>query len=714
MWNSLRFRLTATFIALAIIPLILVGAILAQRAYAIESSQALALQDQVAQNASAQIDSYMQGVVTDLSSVGDQIRGLNTPDQSQILSIMLSSLSSGPYQNVYENLALLDPQGQETILISHQRIVPINELRSQAGADEYEQPKSTRTAYFSSVFPDVTSGNLFITIAIPLYAARSVQLSGVLVATMRFSAVGNLLATVATGQDETVYLTDGNGNVVAHEDRTINLKSAHIILPAHADIQPGLNGASMALGFTRLQISNQTFYVVAEKPTSSALSLALILISTLTIVSIIALLISVTLGAFAARQIVSPIESLAASSQRIAAGDLSQTTVVNRKDEIGTLGVAFNSMTTQLRETLQGLEQRVADRTQDLEKQTLRLRTAAEVARDAASAPNLNELLDRSSQLIRDRFNFYHTGIFLLDENNEYAVLRASPTEAGRQMLANNHRLKIGEQGIVGLVAFTGEPRIALDTGADPVHFNNPLLPGTRSEMALPLKSNTGVIGILDVQSEQPEAFTQDDIAILQVMADQLATAIEKSRLLQQVENNLKELENTYSKFTQNSWKSFASSGRITPGYRYNNVRLEAIHEVPIEAAKTPDPNLESGFASIPIRLRGQTIGFVNVRFQGNYTHQETLNMIEQAADRLASALENARLVEETRQRSQRDALVTEMTGRFRSTLDFETVLRTAAQELQQAFQLKEAEVRLGLPETVEVQNKPKEKPKTK
>lgn len=722
MWNSLRFRLTAIFIGIAIVPLIVVGVILAQRTYSIESSQVLALQDQVAQNASSQIDGYIQGVVTDLNSVGDEIRGLNQPDQSQLLSIMLTSLTSGPYQNVYEDLALLDAQGREKIVISHQRVVPVNELLSQAGKDEFELPKSTRAVYFSPVWPDLKSGNLFITIAIPLYAPRSVQLTGVLVATMRFAAIGNLLSTVSTGQGETIYVTDDKGNVVAHEDRSVNLLKAHIILPAKANIQSGLDGTNVALGLTKLQIGAQTLNVIAEKPVADALSLAYILISTLVIVTVATLLISVALGALAARQIVSPIELLAASSQRIAAGDLSQTTAVNRKDEIGTLGTAFNSMTVQLRDTLQGLEQRVSERTQDLEKQTLRLRTAAEVARDAASAPNLSELLSRSSHLIWDRFNFYHAGIFLLDEKKEYAVLRASPTEAGHKMIENGHRLKVGEQGIVGRVAATGEPRIALDAGADPVHFNNPLLPDTRSEMALPLKSNSGVIGVLDVQSEQPEAFTQDDIAILQVMADQLSAAIERTRLLQQVENNLKDLEKAYTAFTDKSWNSFSSAGSHSLGYRYNNIRLEPIYEIPADGAGRtakgsltgPEKEAKGSNASIPIRLRGQTIGFVNVRFQGEYAPQEIISMMEQASDRLASALENARLVEETRQRSQRDTLVTEMTGRFRSTLDLESVLRTAAQELQQAFQLSEAEVRLGLPETVEPDNKPKAKPRKK
>jgi PAS domain S-box-containing protein len=187
------------------------------------------------------------------------------------------------------------------------------------------------------------------------------------------------------------------------------------------------------------------------------------------------------------------------------------------------------------------LEQRVADRTTELARRTTQLQVAAEVARDATTAHDLDELLNRSVGLVRDRFGFYHAGIFLTDERGEYAVLRAATGDAGRQMLENGHRLKVGEVGIVGHACADGEPRIALDTGADPAHFDNPLLPDTRSEMALPMRVAGHVIGALDVQSADESAFRQDDVEILQVMAEQLAVAIEKTRLFEQVQATLEE-----------------------------------------------------------------------------------------------------------------------------------------------------------------------------
>jgi GAF domain-containing protein len=365
------------------------------------------------------------------------------------------------------------------------------------------------------------------------------------------------------------------------------------------------------------------------------------------------------------------------------------------------------------KETQDTLEQHVAERTRELEDETVRVRSAAEVARDIASAPSLDELLERASTLIMERFKFDHTAIFLLDDKKEYAVLRASPTEAGGQYLANNHRLRVGEQGIVGRVAATGQARIALDTGADAVYFNNPTLPNIHSEMALPLKTETEVLGVLDIQSNQAQAFRQEDIEIMQITADQLAIGIERIRLLQQVKTQLQEIERAYQYVTRQSWVSFVSDKSRNMGYKFKGAQLQPIRTVPEPAVtnpagKEPEDKKET---KIPVQLRGQTIGFVDVRFQDESTHAEIVTIIEQITERLATALDNARLAEEIRDHAQRDALISELGGRFRSSLDLESVLRTAAQEFQKAFQLQEAEVQLNIPDgTEQTDAKPKKK----
>ncbi len=402
-------------------------------------------------------------------------------------------------------------------------------------------------------------------------------------------------------------------------------------------------------------------------------------LATALLVSLVTLLS--VLGTFVlARAIAIPISHLTDTASIVAQGNLETTAKIETDDEVGTLAKAFNSMTSEIRDLVGTLEQRVADRTRDLEKQANRLRVAAEVARDAASARNLDELLERSARLILDRFSFYHSGIFLLDDKKEYAVLRASPTDAGRIMMTNKHRLRVGEQGIVGYVAGTGSPRIALDTGADAVYFNNPVLPATRSELALPLKTSEGVIGVLDVQSELPNAFAQDDIETLQVMADQLATAIEKNQLLSQVETSLREMERTNAEFTGRAWKDFLKSHGQAVGYKFDNVRLEPVNAISdVKKGKAQH-------AVIPIRLRGQTIGGIQVQFQSDQPSEKIKTMIDQVADRLAMALESARLYDEAQARVAKEQAISAITTKIGASINLRNILQTAVEELGQAL----------------------------
>jgi PAS domain S-box-containing protein len=168
---------------------------------------------------------------------------------------------------------------------------------------------------------------------------------------------------------------------------------------------------------------------------------------------------------------------------------------------------------------------------ESLARRALLLQTAAEVSRATSSILDVDELLPQVVELIRDRFNLYYAGLFLVDEAGEYAVLQAGTGEAGRKMLEAGHKLKVGGASMIGWCVVNTQARIALDVGKDAVRFGNPLLPQTRSEMALPLISRGRVIGAVTIQSAQPAAFTQEDITILQTMADQLANAVENARL---------------------------------------------------------------------------------------------------------------------------------------------------------------------------------------
>jgi GAF domain-containing protein len=357
---------------------------------------------------------------------------------------------------------------------------------------------------------------------------------------------------------------------------------------------------------------------------------------------------------------------------------------------------------------LQASRDELRVRTRKLEQRAGQLRAAAEVTRDTTAARELDELLDRAVDMIRRRFGFYHAGVFLADEAGEWVVLRAATGDAGRQLLEQGHRLRIGKSGIVGHVAATGESRIALDVGVDAVHFRNPLLPETRSEMALPLRIGRRVIGALDVQSREEAAFDEEDVSILQTIADQLAVAIENARLLQETRQAMHELEIASRRYTQESWRTDAD--RVL-GYRYRRTDIEPAAEQPPEArqawrtgesvvAKVQPPG-DGGedavsVASIPIKLRGQVIGVLNLRSSKENISTRTVAQIEEVADRLAMALENARLLEETERRARREQLLGEMTTRFTQSLDVDTLLRAAVRELGQLPNVAEASVHVG------------------
>jgi GAF domain-containing protein len=224
------------------------------------------------------------------------------------------------------------------------------------------------------------------------------------------------------------------------------------------------------------------------------------------------------------------------------------------------------------------------------------------------------------------------------------------------------------------------------------VYFSNPLLPNTHSEMALPLKTAEGTFGVVDIQSDQPEAFTQDDIAIVQVMADQLAIAIQRTQLLQQVQVQLQQLEQSQQQFTRQSWRGFTQAGRRNIGYKFDNVRLEPINQ---PDAHAPQPATSDSISSkapnsqlleVPVRLRGQTIGIVKLRFQSGQVPDVTAGVVQQIADRLATALENARLLEDSQRRANKERAIGEITSKISASVNMRNVLQTAAEELGRAI----------------------------
>ena len=249
--------------------------------------------------------------------------------------------------------------------------------------------------------------------------------------------------------------------------------------------------------------------------------------------------ITIAAAARVSRVLTRPIISLNDTANKVAQGDLSAQAVVETNDEIGALATTFNSMTTQLRGLVGSLEGQIKARTEQL-------RASADVGRAATSILDPRQLLSEAVNLITDRFGFYYTAIFTLDATGRTAILREATGEAGRVLKERGHQLEVNSQSMVGTAIVTRRARIALAErmGVEGVRFANPLLPDSRSEIALPLIVGERVIGALDVQSIQADAFDETNAALLQSMADQIAIALNNAALHTESQNNIDALNN--------------------------------------------------------------------------------------------------------------------------------------------------------------------------
>ncbi|NBD34617.1 MAG: GAF domain-containing protein [Chloroflexi bacterium] len=345
----------------------------------------------------------------------------------------------------------------------------------------------------------------------------------------------------------------------------------------------------------------------------------------------------------------------------------------------------------QLRELQVVLESRVEERTQALEHRTRYLEATSEVMREVTATLDMQALFAKVVNLISRQFGFYHTGIFLMDETGDWVQLQAASSEGGRQMLSRGHRLRVTDEGIVGFAANRGEARVALDIGDDPFFLHNPDLPDTRSEIALPLQARGEIIGALDVQSVEPEAFTSEDVTVLQTLADQVAVAVDNARLFAETQEALEAARRAYGELSQEAWQELLRT-RAELGARYDPQSIlppggrqrEGVKLALRERKPIADAEGQLNTLAIPLEVRGRVIGVIDAYKpddDGEWT-QEEIDLMATLTAQLSQALESARLYEDTQRRAARERVTREIVDQIRGALTVDEAVQRAIQQL--------------------------------
>jgi GAF domain-containing protein len=356
----------------------------------------------------------------------------------------------------------------------------------------------------------------------------------------------------------------------------------------------------------------------------------------------------------------------------------------------------------------------------DLERRAIQLEAAAAVGQAATSILETERLTRRVVEVIREQFGLYYVGLFLMDDagspderGGEWAVLQAGTGEAGQAMLARGHRLRIDGGSMIGWSIAHSQVRIAQKVEEDAVHLPTPELPDTRSEAALPLRSRGQVLGALTVQSDQPAAFDQDAIVVLQTMADQVAVALDNARLFAEAKAALEATHRAYGELSREAWAELL---RVQPGLGYSSgergvTRIGGIRRTEMEQEMEKRATVQGDSSgtkakhplAVPLKVRGNVLGILDTYKPGDageWTPEE-VTLVEALADQVGMALESARLYNDAQRRAIHERLVSEISDKLRRATDMDTLMQTAIREMAAALDAPSTFVQLSaLPET--------------
>jgi GAF domain-containing protein/HAMP domain-containing protein len=771
--STIRGRLLVSFVAVGVVPVVVIAATGTFFAWRSGRRNATDRLDLAASFVSAELDAWGESLRDGLQAsmvegeaiayarrvLRSRMTGSDAADVYATLRASLVALLRDYVAKVdmFDALFLVDTKG-EVALSSDEALWGMGQRYSgesffARGLDGFALQPSFRTAG-SEISTAIA--------AIPI-ADEEGRVIGVLAGQASKGALDEILNwQVGVGEGGEMYLVGENG--LALTDLRIGLPNVAVTTEGTRAALSGESGTLVYRNYQGVPVVGSYRWLpelgaalLVEQSRATAFATMATMSVANTSIAVVAGLIAVVIALRMTQSIASPLADLVQTAGRIAGGELDLVADVERADEVGALAGAFNRMTAQLRELIGGLEQRVAERTRDLERRSLYLEAAAQVARTASAILDADRLFRVIVELIREQFDLYYVGLFQVGAGGQWAELRAGTGEAGRRMLTAGHRVQVGEPGsIVGWTLQHAEVRSGsvarVAQRGDATRAIEEDLPDARSEAALPLRSRGRILGALSVQSDQPDAFDQDLVVVLQTMADQVAVAMDNACLFEEGQAALAAARRASGDLSQAAWAEMLRA-RADLGFRSDDRGIVSAHDVwrpemeqamerdaPVTAklrvghvddalsstdhlavpggvpagtgasvSARPEQSRggEAGHVlAVPIRTQGEgeVIGVLDLRKPdgaGAWTAAQ-VELAELISEQLSLALENARLYEETQRRSVREQQLREIGTRMQSTVDLDAILRMAIEDLARALDVPSAFVQLyeGRPRT--------------
>jgi len=723
-WRQLRWNLILFFVLLAVLPVTIAITVILVQASQQATDQVTDQLESIAELKRGQIVRWLeasQGVLTlflaDRNRVDQFVNFVvfSSPEAESVARQTLNNVlgEAVKAQPLFEEFFVYNTKGE--ILAASNPI--------QLGKIVTRQPyfsRSLKEPYVQPPYYALGTADLAMFITQPLVDQRK-QIVGVLAGRLNLNTLGQIM-------------TDRTGLSNSGETYLVSLESHYLVtpsrfesegyIPTRAYYSEGINrvllgedGAGTYPGYREPPVNVIGAYrwipqlqvgLLAEVEEAEALAPYTQARNVSAGIALVAVLVAVGIGFYSATRIARPITALTQVATQITNGNLEQRAEIAERNEIGLLATAFNTMTSQLRELIGSLEDRVTARTE-------RLEIVATLGERLSAILKVEELLTEVVNQIKDRFNYYHAHIYLLDDTGQNLVVAEGVGEAGAVMKAKGHSIPLNAPtSLVARAARTGEIVTVDNVRQAEDWLPNPLLPNTYSEMAVPIVLEGQVVGVLDVQQDRVAGLDEADANLLRSLVNQVAVAIRNARLFDEVETALAEAYAAQARYTEQSWEK---AKIVTRQGQYHYVQphaptlteaqTQALAAAKVQALQqhrsltlTPNGNNSEVTAVVsPIILRQVPIGSLQICSSSpdQVWTEDDLEIVEVITQELARVAENLRLFEETRERASYEQTVRQITDKLRAAPDLDTLLETAARELGQRLGVRHTVLELGL-----------------